>query len=153
MGILNSAWRHHQGIQSFNSESTPFRKENVNSAFSGNGVVTDEIHFNSNCKVGARLSLFWKNWGKITHYRCVLEMIKLGMKIEFIKVPKQISAPNNVTLSNESFKICDEEDSCRIEKGATESISPSEDCFVSSFLVIRKKLSGFRPIINLKPLN
>ena len=40
-----------------------------------------------------------------------------------------------------------------MNSAATESISPSEDCFVSSFLVIRKKLSGFRPIINLKPLN
>ena len=55
------------------------------------------------------------------------------MATEFIQVPKQISAPGKVTLSNESFKICDQEISCILEKGAIELISPSEDCFISIF--------------------
>ena len=35
-----------------------------------------------------------------------------------------------------------------ITKVAIEPISSSEDCFISSFFVIRKKSGGFRPIIN-----
>ena len=108
----------------------------------------DKIHFNIICKVGARLSLFLKNWEKITHDCWVLETVKLRMTIEFVKAPRQISAPISVTLSDECFKICDQ-----ITKGAIEPISSSEDWFVSSFFVIRKKSGGFRPIINLKPLN
>ena len=59
------------------------------------------------------------------------------MTIEFVKAPKQISAPSNVTLSNKSFKICDQIKICEISsmiaKGAIEPISSSEDCFASSF--------------------
>ena len=48
-GNTNTAWRNHQG--SFNSKSTPFRRENVNSGFPGNGFVIDKIHFNNSYKV------------------------------------------------------------------------------------------------------
>ena len=58
--IQQSAWRYHQGGPPFSSESTPYRKENVNSRFSGNGFVINKIHNNRGCKVGARLSSFLK---------------------------------------------------------------------------------------------
>ena len=122
-GNIPQTWRYHQGGQSFSSESTPYRKENVNSRFCGNGFVTNKIHNNRDCKVGAKLNLFWKNWEKITHDR--------RMTIELIEIPKQISAPGNVPLSNESFKICDQEVNCMLDKGANELISPSEDGFVT----------------------
>ena len=73
-GNTNSAWRNNQG--SFNSDPTPFRRENVNFGFPGNGFVMDKIHFDDNCKVGARLSLFWKNWEKIMQKERVDQIIK-----------------------------------------------------------------------------
>jgi hypothetical protein len=56
-------------------------------------------------------------------------------------------------MSKEMVKICDKEVEDLIRKRAITEVVDGSEGFVCSLFVIPKKSGGFRPIINLKPLN
>lgn len=107
----------------------------------------------SNVKVGARLLKFAVNWGNVTEDQWVLRMVATGVYSDFLREPRQISKPATVVMSKEMGAICDQEVKELLTKGAIIEISDESEGFVCSLFVIPKRMGGFRPIVNLKPLN
>ena len=56
-------------------------------------------------------------------------------------------------MCREKSLLVDTEIQTRLEKGATKIIYPSQDKYLSSILLVEKKDSSQRPVINLKSLN
>jgi len=56
-------------------------------------------------------------------------------------------------MSKEILELCDKEVKDLFEKRAVIEVKGDSEGFESPLLVIPKKSGGFRPIINLKPLN
>lgn len=108
----------------------------------------------SKIPVGGRLSLFIKEWEKITDDKWVLSVIREGYKLEFQNFPpntgiKQtcVNAKDIIILNQEVEKL--------LEKEAIEIVPPAEihQGFYSTFFLVPKKTGDLRPVINLKPLN
>mgnify|MGYP003345937601 CR=1 FL=1 len=57
------------------------------------------------------------------------------------------------TTTGTSMPICDEEVNALLRKDAIEDIAERNTKFVSGIFVIPKANGGFRPVINLKPVN
>jgi hypothetical protein len=56
-------------------------------------------------------------------------------------------------MSDEMQSVCNSELSSLLKKGAVTEVTDGSDGFVCSFFCVPKKSGGFRPIVNLKPLN
>ena len=56
-------------------------------------------------------------------------------------------------MSSEMVAVCDQEVRDLILKEAVKEIADGSEGFVCSLFVIPKKMRGFRPIVNLKPIN
>ncbi|KZS19016.1 Uncharacterized protein APZ42_014682 [Daphnia magna] len=106
-----------------------------------------------NIKVGARMKSFANQWERITDDQWILDIVYNGLKINFLSQPFQRAFPPKVTMSEEMRKICQAEISSLIEKRAVTEIIDGTTGFVCSFFCIPKKSGGYRPIVNLKPLN
>jgi hypothetical protein len=105
-------------------------------------------------RVGARLLDFAKNWKDVTNDSWVLESVSEGIKLDFVETPKQLSYPRPVAMSADMLRVCDQEVEDLLKKGAIVRVLDSgTDGFICSLFVIPKKSGGFRPIVNLKPLN
>ena len=83
-----------------------FQNSNAFHAYKRNGFVQKQ---SNSCKVGARLNSFWQSWEEIAQDRWILDSVKWGMSIDFIKVPSQSCLPKTFTLTKEYTKICDQE--------------------------------------------
>ncbi len=103
--------------------------------------------------VGARLLKFSKNWERVTDDRWILDAVAGGVKFDFLSQPRQNSAPPQIKMSSEMVAVCDQEVRDLILKKAVREIVDGSEGFVCSLFVIPKKTGGFRPIVNLKPLN
>uniref|UniRef100_A0A0P6EQZ6 Reverse transcriptase/ribonuclease h/methyltransferase n=1 Tax=Daphnia magna TaxID=35525 RepID=A0A0P6EQZ6_9CRUS len=104
-------------------------------------------------KVGARLSVFADKWSEITDDPWVLKTISNGLKIDFLSEPFQRSSPRDVVMSDEMRAVCQTEIASLLKKGAVKEITDESGGFICSFFCVPKKVDGFRPIVNLKPLN
>jgi hypothetical protein len=103
--------------------------------------------------VGARLLAFAGQLSEVTDDSWVLDGIAQGIKLDFEALPTQLVIPPPVAMSKEMVKICDKEVEDLIRKRAITEVVDGSEGFVCSLFVIPKKSGGFRPIINLKPLN
>ena len=103
--------------------------------------------------VGARLLSLSDVWESFTDDQWVLKAIRVGLDLEFTSEPFHYQLPKKIVMSLEMKDICSEEVSGLLEKKAIEEIPSHSSCFISSLICIRKRLGGFRPIINLKPMN
>jgi hypothetical protein len=56
-------------------------------------------------------------------------------------------------MPKEMEAVCDQGVKDLVLKGAIKEITDDSEGFIFSFLVIPKKMGGFRSILNLKPLN
>lgn len=92
-------------------------------------------------------------WQSVTRDRFVLDAVSLGVTIEFIDAPIQLSIPSNAVMSYEMSKACDEEISALLDKKAIVSVIDPSLGFYSSIFLVPKKTGGYLPIINLKRLN
>ena len=101
---------------------------------------------------GGRISHFLNFWRLITADAWVLAAVKSGVSIPFLSLPSSGFCHRNLVFG-ESTRVCDDEVTSLLEKGAIEEISESEANFVSGVFVIPKSNGGFRMIINLKPIN
>ena len=104
-------------------------------------------------KIGARLSLFADRWPEVTDDPWVLDTVTDGLKIDFISEPFQRSSPRDVSISGDMQAVCQAEICSLLRKGAIEEITDGSAGFLCSFFCVPKKMAGFRPIVNLKPLN
>ncbi len=67
--------------------------------------------------------------------------------------PVQRSVPCPVAMSREMKEVCDTEVRELLAKQAIVGVTDGSHGFECSLFVIPKKSGGFRPIVNLKPLN
>lgn len=101
---------------------------------------------------GGRLSYFVSAWESLTSDPWVLGVIREGLRVDLISRPVQW-APRPMVFSSDQMSICDKEVSELLKKGAIELPPSGDDGFVSTIFVVPKPSGGFRPVINLKPLN
>ena len=101
--------------------------------------------------VGGCLSLFRKNWERITQDNWILHTIQ-GLKLEFVSTPPhqviqqpQLDSEKVQALSNEVNKL--------FQKRAIVPAIEDGTGFVSPVFVVPKAGGEWRPVINLKALN
>ena len=108
-------------------------------------------------QVGGRLNQFLDEWHKITADRWVLEIIQMGYALEFTQAP-----PSNrgvkctpVPKDLKAKKVLHKEIQSLLDKNVIVPVPLSQrgQGFYSPFFVVPKKTEGYRPILNLKPLN
>ena len=107
----------------------------------------------SSIPVGGRLARFAHEWRSISSDSFILEMVSVGVTIDFLEPPFQVSVPSSCAMSAEMTKACDAEVSELVRKRAIFPISYTEGGFYSSLFLVPKKSGGYRPIVNLKKLN
>lgn len=103
--------------------------------------------------VGGRLSQFTHAWRYISSDPFVLNVISMGVSLDFVSLPSQSTLPTNCKMSLEMELACDAEISDLCAKRAILPIHESSGYFFSSIFLVPKKTGGYRPIINLKNLN
>lgn len=125
----------------------------------GNGNDSGYLFFpnfspiKSHSAIGGRLKYFFANWQLVSNDSWVLRSVLNGVAIDFLSFPSQKSLPSAVRMSIDMEKVCDKEVKDLLEKGAIFEVEDNSPGFVSSLFVIPKKSGGYRPIVNLKPLN
>ncbi|VDI78266.1 Hypothetical predicted protein [Mytilus galloprovincialis] len=104
--------------------------------------------------VGGRLSLFLKEWTKITNDQWVLSIIKEGYKLEFQQFPPKTGV-KITSVPAKDLEILHLEVKELMEKSAVEYVPQADilNGFYSTFFLVPKKTGDMRPVINLKPLN
>ncbi|XP_057365008.1 uncharacterized protein LOC130685703 [Daphnia carinata] len=104
-------------------------------------------------QVGARLIAFADRWTVVTDDKWILDSLSHGVKLDFSISPTHRTIPVSVVMPKEMEAVCDREVRDLVRKRAIREITDGSEGFVCSLFVIPKKSGGFRPIINLKPLN
>ncbi|KAI9565203.1 reverse transcriptase [Daphnia sinensis] len=104
-------------------------------------------------RIGGRISCFASNWVLVSSDPWVLQVVSEGAWLDLESTPCQMACPTEVAMSLEMQALCDKEVMDLLEKQAISEVVDRSPGFVSSLFVIPKKSGGFRPIINLKPLN
>ena len=96
-------------------------------------------------------------WRELTGNRFILDIVGVGLTIAFRSVPKlsggflpfslpRVGSPKRAALFDEIRKM--------EEKGAVVPLGPgASPGFYSNLFLVSKATGGFRPVINLKPLN
>lgn len=107
-------------------------------------------------QVGARLLQFHRQWTAITKDKLVLEIVRKGLKIDFISSSpftgvKETVVPRDGTQKSSIL----EEVGNLFEKCAIEPVPAltGSHGFYSTLFLVPKKQGGMRPILILKPLN
>ena len=103
--------------------------------------------------VGGRVTLFLKNWEKVTRDPWVLSVVKNGYQIEWVQKPVQLRPPVQPTFNRELNALVDLEVTEMLAKGAIVTAQPVPGQYISTLFLVEKKGGGSRPVINLKRLN
>lgn len=102
--------------------------------------------------VGGRIKYFIKNWQRITKDAIILSTVQ-GVSLDWTSYPVQEKIPHPPKLNSEQEKILQEEITSLVQKEAVVRVAPNQNQFISNMFTVPKKDGGYRPIINLKPLN
>ena len=118
------------------------------------GVITLGVTSHVRVTTAGRLTLFLKNWSRVTQDQWVLNTIQ-GYRLELLREPVQTIRPRGVIVSTSEQSLIDEEIQKMLQKGAITEIPQVEakQGFYSSLFLVPKKDGGMRPVINLKRLN
>jgi hypothetical protein len=104
--------------------------------------------------VGGRLLHFASFWKRAVSDAWVLDLITYGHSIEFTSKPRLSSNVRWTRLQDtKKARVLDEEIVALLQKDAIEEVDPLSLGYYSTFFVVPKRDGGFRPILNLKPLN
>jgi len=105
-------------------------------------------------RVAGRISLFVEESARLTKDPWVLFTVANGFRLEFSADPPfQHNAPSNASKDASQLALCSTEVEVLTEKGAIVEAN-GEDGYISRYFLIPKKgVNNWRPIINLKPLN
>lgn len=137
--------QHHGG----NFQNNRYNNQSFRGNFRNNNRYALSIP--SFLEIGGRIMHFANNWALITEDPWILTTVAEGLRLEFTSEPVQYIEPKTLVFGSVQESICDREIGDLIEKRAIEAVNTTG--FVSSLFVIPKKSGGYRPIINLKPLN
>jgi hypothetical protein len=106
--------------------------------------------------VGARLQFFWKAWQDIGVKPWVVQILRDGLKWEFLAPPTLRNSPweAQLHLSTQKAQAMREVIDTLLEKEAIEEVTHLHSPGYYSILFLRQKPNGeWRPIIDLKELN
>lgn len=106
--------------------------------------------------VGARLLNFHRQWTLITQDKLVLQIVRNGLMIDFIRKPTFTGVKETI-VPREGIKRSSilEEVNILLKKNVIEPVPKTlkKLGFYSTIFLVPKKQGGLRPILNLKPLN
>ena len=112
---------------------------------------------NESLPVGGRLLRFAPNWEEVTADRWLLDTVSKGYKIEFTAACQLTTTPTWTVVPKELDKqiLLREYVQGLLEKAAIRQIDPNSEPpgFYSTVFLTEKSSGGWRPILNLKPLN
>ena len=147
-----------RGGFSFGHGGPNFKKDASGSSRGGRRLVTS-ICFNPATSAtpfgmlfGGRISNFLNFWRSITADAWVLSAIESGVSLPFLQTPSSGFRHRNLVFGS-STRVCEDEVTVLLMKGAIEEIRELDAKFVSGIFVIPKSNGGYRMIINLKPIN
>ena len=116
-----------------------------------NNVIKTSISKADSFQAG-NIKNFLKNWKRITSDKYILEIVKHGLKLEFLSVAP-LTEPFRVTYNTkENGNISQEISKLLKKKVIVKTIAEKGDFFSSVFLRAKKDES-YRMILNLKKLN
>ena len=101
---------------------------------------------------GGRIKYFKQNWQRNTKDPVILNTVQ-GVSLDWITYPIQKKIPNLPNLNLEQKQILQKEILDLEQKSAIVRVAPLQDHYISNMFTVPKKDGGFRPIINLRPLN
>jgi len=111
----------------------------------------------SHIPVGGRIQHppFNQNWLNLIQDQWVRNIIHHGYQIEFIQTPPFNGVRETPLNKGPHQEVLIPEVQNLLEKGAIEPVPPDQENegFYSTFFMVTKKTGGWRPILNLKPLN
>jgi hypothetical protein len=100
-----------------------------------------------------RTSRFLGNWRLLTQDPGVLDMVS-GYKLDFLSIPKPWTASScEPCLTLDQSQIIDTEVKSLLAKSAIRVMPVDSNQFVCRIFVVPKQPEGWRPVLNLKPLN
>ena len=104
--------------------------------------------------VGGRLSHYLKEWETVTADNWVLELIRDGYKMEFLRKPPFRGVKETIVPKHQEISIAKEINNL-LSKNAIERVQKRDVMtgFYSTLFLVRKKNGEMRPVINLRPLN
>ena len=108
-------------------------------------AVTDQI-----VPVGGRLSVFIHAWQEITNDEWILNAVR-GYELPFVNTPTSNLNPAPHIVKPGEDTIIDAEVEKLLAANAVEEIS--EPFFLNQIFLVPKPHGGWRPVVNLKPLN
>jgi len=147
-GQPNSSQQHNSFGRGYNQQDAAAPGFDNQARYVINSVNVSQVP----CLVGGRLAHFFPAWSDLTSDPWILDIISKGLCLEFSSEPLSRSGiPSPIHMSSEQVIIGREEVAAMLLKGAIVRAQPKG--FVCSMFVIPKKTKGYRPIINLKPLN
>ena len=120
-------------------------------------LLNDNVSTVARCPeipVGGSVPHFLTEWENITSDKCVLEFIREGYKLEFIRKPPFRGIKETVVSVCQTVSIAKEIHSL-LNKNATERVQKKDAMkgLYSTFFLVPKKNGEMRPVINLRPLN
>ncbi len=108
-------------------------------------------------QVGARLLWFYHEWASVTENRFVLEVVRVGASLVFPVRPPLSNLCVPFSLPPEGNPKRDAlmaEIRAMVAKGAVIPLPPDPGPgFYCNLFLVTKVTGGYRPVINLKPLN
>jgi len=128
-------------------KSTDLQKE-LNVGIVSRNLLQDEV---DNYKAGNIIN-FYTNWFKYTKNYWILDIVKNGLSLDFLEIPKQNNI-NQMFLSKEEEQIIDTEIIKLLNKGVIEQTQTESGEYISSLFTRPKKDGSKRMILNLKGLN
>ena len=106
--------------------------------------------------MGGRLLDFWEVWDTEFLDQFVTGIVRKGYRIPFHRSPPMSPSPvefQSYNPGSERFLVLDELVQQMLLKGATEVVQSPSPGFYSRMFVVPKITGGWRPIIDLSPLN
>ena len=115
-----------------------------------NNVIKTSISKADSFQAG-NIKIFLENWKRITSDKYILDIVKHGLKLEFLSVVPH-GEPFRVTYNTKESDISQEINKLLKKKVIVQTIAEKGDFFTSVFLRAKKDES-YRMILNLKKLN
>lgn len=118
--------------------------------FTGRNSTGDQI--NHTILLAGRISFNLSEWTKLTQDSWVLNVVR-GYQLPFRCKPSKFLHPAPHLIPKEQIPTVEQEIAKLFTKGAIEEVVSSEVFFLNQIFLVEKRDGGWRPIINLKPLN
>lgn len=93
---------------------------------------------------------FWE--GRVQD-QWALDVVRRGYSLEFLSLPPLTTSIKWTHLQSHPDELLQTEIQEMLMKGAVEQVSPHTPGFYCTFFLVPKKDGGWRPVLNLKPLN